>query len=70
MNKKPHKKLKRAVVLALGLTGVMACIPAPSVTATPLPRTIAPVTAEVPISAGSGWLLWSVPVGNAWGLDA
>jgi hypothetical protein len=31
---------------------------------------IANVTAETPISAGSGWLVWSVPVAGGWALDA
>jgi hypothetical protein len=34
------------------------------------PGTIANVSTEVPISAGQGWLLWSVPVAGGWGLDA
>jgi hypothetical protein len=31
---------------------------------------IATVTAETPISAGHGWLVWSVPVAGGWALDA
>jgi hypothetical protein len=31
---------------------------------------IASVTAETPISAGAGWLVWSVPVAGGWALDA
>lgn len=32
--------------------------------------TIATVQAQTPISAGDGWLVWSVPVAGGWGLDA
>jgi hypothetical protein len=32
--------------------------------------TIANLSTEVPISAGQGWLLWSVSVAGGWGLDA
>lgn len=53
--------------LALGLLTVLAAGPAPAVAA---PLTIAPVTADVPISAQGGWVVWSVPVPRGWGLNA
>ena len=34
------------------------------------PLTIASLTADVPISAYGGWVVWSVPVPGGWGLNA
>jgi hypothetical protein len=34
------------------------------------PGTIASLSTNVPISAGEGWLLWSVPVAGGWGLES
>jgi hypothetical protein len=34
------------------------------------PDTIATLSTKVPISAGQGWLVWSVPVAGGWGLEA
>lgn len=46
--------------MALALPGVLCAEPAP----------IATLSAEAPISAGQGWLVWSVPVAGGWALDA
>ncbi len=56
--------------MALSLIWTMTCIAALPAVATQLPRTIAPISAEAPVSAGGGWLLWSAPVSAGWGLDA
>jgi hypothetical protein len=58
------------VLLALATLVPIVCIGAPSAVAAPLPKPIAPISADVPISAGGGWVLWSVPVNGRWGLDA
>jgi hypothetical protein len=63
------RKRTQTIAMALAVLVSVVCIVSSAI-ATPLPRTIAPVRAEVPISAGGGWLLWSVPVGTTWGLDA
>jgi hypothetical protein len=42
----------------------------PQASAGAMPAVVATVTAETPISAGSGWLVWSVPAGAGWVLDA
>lgn len=44
--------------------------PADSVFASAPGPALATVTAETPIAAGGGWLLWSAPVGAHWGLEA
>jgi len=71
MTKRQQGRGRRfSVALALVLVGSIACVGAPSVAATPLPKVIAPIGADVPISAGGGWLVWSVPVNGGWGLEA
>jgi hypothetical protein len=49
---------------AVGTAGAAA--PLPPVAAGP---TIASVGADVPIGAGGGWVVWSVPVAGGWGLE-
>lgn len=70
MNIRTQGKKRRFGALILTLLGSTACIGTPSAVATPLPRMIAPVSIETPISAGGGWLIWSVPRGSEWGLEA
>jgi hypothetical protein len=64
------KKQGFGVTLVLILVGSMACIGTSSGAAAGLPRVIAPISADVPIAAGGGWLVWSVPVHGGWGLEA
>jgi len=54
--------------VAIG-AGLVLPAPAPA-EAESLPMAIATVQAETPISAGGGWLVWSVPVTGGWGLEA
>jgi hypothetical protein len=56
------------VCTALGC-GVLAA-PGGAEPASATPAVIASVTAETPISAGDGWLVWSVPAPGGWALDA
>jgi hypothetical protein len=37
--------------------------------ATSLPYLIAPASADVSISGGEGWLVWSVPAADGWRLE-
>jgi hypothetical protein len=60
------KTLRLIGILCLTLT-LWACS-ASSVLANP--GTIANLSTDVPVSAGHGWLVWSVPVAGGWGLDA
>lgn len=53
---------------ALALTSA-ACAASASAAA-PLPGTIATLTAATPVSAGDGWVVWSVPAGGRWALEA
>jgi hypothetical protein len=54
----------------VALACMTAGVSTPCATATPLLQAIAPVSADVPIAAGDGWLIWSVPVEGGWGLEA
>jgi hypothetical protein len=60
----------RLSVLAAGAVVLVCSVLASSAAAEPPASPIASVTAETPISAGGGWLLWSVPVSGGWGLEA
>ena len=57
-------------ILAIAFACAAAFIGAWTARATSLPLVIAPVSADVPISGGEGWLIWSVPVTGGWGLEA
>ena len=57
-------------ILAFAFVGVTACASASFAATTHLPTVIAPISADVPISAGGGWLIWSVRVKGGWGLEA
>jgi hypothetical protein len=61
---------KFGAILTMVLASMTIWIGAPSAEASRLPAVIASVSADVPISAGDGWLVWSVPVEGGWGLDA
>ncbi|HEY4810244.1 MAG TPA: hypothetical protein VIH71_04205 [Solirubrobacteraceae bacterium] len=52
------------------LCSVLALCASSAACALANPGTIANLNTNVPISAGQGWLLWSVPVAGGWGLDA
>jgi hypothetical protein len=60
----------RLRVLAAAAVALVCGALASSVAAAPSASALASVTAETPISAGGGWLLWSVPVSGGWGLEA
>jgi hypothetical protein len=55
-------------VTAVAIAAVMLCPAASAAHAGT--SVIATVNAETPISAGGGWLVWSVPVAGGWGLEA
>ena len=57
-------------ILAIAFVCAATFIGARTAWATSLPLVIAPVSADVPISGGEGWLVWSVPVTGGWGLEA
>jgi hypothetical protein len=54
----------------MALVCATASIGASSAQAASPPLVIAPMSADVPISGGGGWLVWSVPVTGGWGLEA
>jgi hypothetical protein len=49
---------------------IAAALAVPQVAAAETGPAIASLEAETPISAGAGWLVWSTPVKDGWGLDA
>jgi hypothetical protein len=58
MESKARSRGRRlGLIPAMALVCAAACIGASSAVATPLPLAIAPVSADVPISAGGGWLI-------------
>jgi hypothetical protein len=59
-------------ILVIGLACAAAWPGSSSAAAVPsaAPRAIASVSADVPISGGGGWLVWSVPATGGWGLEA
>lgn len=62
-----HMKGKQAVATALG---TIALFLLGGSTSSPALGQVALLQAATPISAGSGWLVWSVPVTGGWGLEA
>ena len=60
------RRLALAVAVGAGVLGLSA---GPAAAGSP-PTAIATIQAETPISAGDGWLVWSVPVIGGWGLEA
>jgi hypothetical protein len=54
-----------------GATGVSGPVPSVALPSAPVAagRVIASLDADVPIAAGGGWLVWSVPVAGGYGLD-
>jgi hypothetical protein len=62
--------MRRSSFLTFGLVALVCCVLTSSAIAEPPASAIASVTAETPISAAGGWLLWSVPVTGGWGLEA
>lgn len=60
----------RRVLLAAIVAALAGGVLVSSAAAEPPTPVLAAVSAETPISAGGGWLLWSVPVSGGWGLDA
>jgi len=60
----------RSTVFALVATAFLCGTLAAPAGAETTKTTIATVDAETPISAGDGWLVWSVPVAGGWALDA
>jgi hypothetical protein len=59
-----------AALVCTALGCVVLAAPAGAEPASAAPAVIASVTAETPISAGDGWLVWSVPAPGGWALDA
>lgn len=66
---KPKARVLGAI-LAMAFVCATTFIGASTACATSLPHVVAPVSADVPISGGEGWLVWSVPVASGWGLEA
>jgi hypothetical protein len=62
--------MKRLSVLAAVAFALAYGVPVCTAGAEPLPLSVAIVGAETPISAGGGWLLWSVRASGGWGLEA
>jgi hypothetical protein len=60
----------RRVLLALALVAGVLWPPTTSAIAESTPPAIATVEDQTPISAGDGWLVWSVPSHGEWLLDA
>jgi len=62
--------MRRRSFLAVGVVALVCAASASPAAGEPPISPIASVTAETPISAGGGWLLWSVPVSGGWRLEA
>jgi hypothetical protein len=56
--------------LAICIVAGSAALAAPSSAAAKSGTVIATVTADTPVSAGSGWVVWSAPVAGGWQLEA
>ncbi len=54
----------------MALASIAVWADAPTVAASGQAAAIASVSADAPISAAGGWLVWSVPVEGGWGLEA
>ena len=66
-----RRRQRFGTILAMTLACIAGGTDASPATATSLPLAIAPLAADVPISAGSGWLIWSVPAAAGdWALEA
>jgi hypothetical protein len=62
--------MERRLLLALVVVPFVSGMPVSPARAEPSSSTVATVTAETPISAGGGWLLWSVRAHGGWDLQA
>jgi hypothetical protein len=62
--------MKALRLLAILCSALMLCACSAASALANAAGTIATLSVNVPISAGQGWLVWSVPVAGGWGLDA
>ena len=62
--------MDRLAALGLAAFALLYGVPVSAAAGDALPVAVASVSAETPISAGGGWLLWSVPANGGWRLEA
>jgi len=62
--------MRRSCAVVLCAVVIACAAVASPAAAEPAAPPIATLTAQTPISAGAGWLVWSVPVGARWALEA